>query len=166
MWLLRSSPLEVRKLFWIKYWVGTVPLLAVALPLIVVTNLLMEASPLIFWLTTGTMVAVTLGLTSLALGLGALFPNYDTENVAEIPTSFGGLLFMMAGVLYLGGVVVLEAWPVYGFLSAAMRRDAGGGDPVPVLVGCTGALILTALVVWIPLRVGIRRVEAGDIHDV
>ena len=32
LWLLRSSPLKVRTLFWTKYWVGTVPLLAVALP--------------------------------------------------------------------------------------------------------------------------------------
>ncbi len=33
MWLLRSSPLDVRTLFWSKYWVGTIPLLLVALPL-------------------------------------------------------------------------------------------------------------------------------------
>ncbi|HSG46932.1 MAG TPA: hypothetical protein VLA43_03855, partial [Longimicrobiales bacterium] len=103
MWLLRSSPMEVRALFWTKYWVGSIPLLAVALPLIVATNLLMEVTPLIFWLTTGTMVAVTFALSAMALGLGALFPNYDTENVAEIPTSFGGLLFMMCATLYLGG---------------------------------------------------------------
>ncbi|HEX9885677.1 MAG TPA: hypothetical protein VGA70_04275, partial [Longimicrobiales bacterium] len=38
MWLLRSSPLDVKALFWAKYWVGTVPLLAVAMPLIVGTN--------------------------------------------------------------------------------------------------------------------------------
>ena len=38
MWLLRSSPIDVRTIFWSKYWVGTVPLLLVALPLIVGTN--------------------------------------------------------------------------------------------------------------------------------
>src|SRR5690606_27418887 len=54
MWLLRSSPLDVRALFWSKYWVGTVPLLVVALPLIVVTNLVLDASPLILTLTTLT----------------------------------------------------------------------------------------------------------------
>ena len=47
MWLMRSSPLDVRKLFWVKYWVGTLPLLVVALPLIVATNLILEASPFI-----------------------------------------------------------------------------------------------------------------------
>jgi ABC-2 type transport system permease protein len=165
MWLLRSSPLQVSRLFWIKYWVGTVPLLAVAVPLIVVTNLLMDASPMIFWLTTGTMIAMTFGITALALGLGALFPNYDTENVAEIPTSFGGLLFMMSAVLYLGGVVVLEAWPVSGFLAARLQ-DGGDAPLLPVVLGIGGGLALTALAIWLPLRIGIRRVQSGDIHDV
>ena len=27
LWLLRSSPLDVKPLFWCKYWVGTLPLL-------------------------------------------------------------------------------------------------------------------------------------------
>jgi len=122
MWLLRSSPLDVRQLFWSKYWVGTVPLLVVALPLIVVTNIVLDASPFILILTSVTMVGITFAITSLALGLGALYPNYDTENVAEIPTSFGGLLFMMAAVAYLAGVIVLEAWPVYLFLRLASRE--------------------------------------------
>src|SRR5690606_36268260 len=56
MWLLRSAPLDIRSLFWSKYWVGTVPLLVVALPLIVVTNIILEASTFILVLTTLTMI--------------------------------------------------------------------------------------------------------------
>jgi len=43
MWLMRSSPVDVRTIFWSKYWVGTIPLLLVALPLIAGTNLVLEA---------------------------------------------------------------------------------------------------------------------------
>jgi len=55
------------------------------------------------------MVGITFSMTALALGFGALYPHYDTDNMAEIPTSCGGLLFMMAAVSYLGGVVILLA---------------------------------------------------------
>ena len=161
MWLLRSSPLDVKALFWSKYWVGTVPLLLVALPLIVVTNIILAASWFVLVLTTITMVAITFALTALALGFGALFPNYETENMAEIPTSFGGLLFMMAAVLYLGGVVVLEAWPVYLFLQARLQ----GATIVPVwplVLGLTGAAALTALAVALPLRAGVGKVRSAD----
>ena len=120
MWLLRSSPLDIRTLFLAKYWVGTIPLLLIALPLIVVTNILLQASPLILGITTVSMVGVTFAVTALALGLGAIFPNLETDNMAEIPTSFGGLIFMMSAVSYLAVVVILLAWPVNGFLWARL----------------------------------------------
>jgi ABC-2 type transport system permease protein len=161
MWLLRSSPLDVRTLFWSKYWVGTVPLLVVALPLIVGTNIILDASPFILVLTTLTMVGVTLATTAMALGFGALFPNYETENAAEIPTSFGGLLFMMAAVAYLAGVVVLEGWPVFFLLRA--RMTGGVVPPVwHVAAGLGGALLLTLLAIYLPLQAGVRRVRSAD----
>lgn len=162
LWLLRHSPLDVRTLFITKYWVGTVPLLAVALPLIVFTNLMLQASPFILILTTITMIGVTFALTALALGFGALYPNFETENVAEIPTSFGGLLFMMVAVLYLTTVVVLEAWPVYLFLAARLR-----GSPevalAPLVLGLSGAAAITVATVLIPLRAGVGRVESLEL---
>ena len=162
MWLLKSSPTDVRSLFWAKYWVGTVPLLLVSLPLIVITNLLMNATPFILILTTLTMIGATFALTSLALGFGALYPNYDTENVAEIPTSFGGLLFMMAAVIYLGVVVLLEAWPVYLFLSAEFQGVQGAQGIMPLVLGVSGAALVTGLAIWLPLRAGIQRVTSSD----
>ena len=163
MWLLRSSPLDVRTLFWSKYWVGTIPLLLVSLPLIVITNIILEVSPFIFILSTTTMVFITFALTALALGFGALFPNYESDNVAEIPSSFGGLLFMMAAVTYLAGVIIIEAWPVYAFLLANFR-----GEPIrnsvllPLVLGVMGSATLTVLCVVLPLRAGVRRVRALD----
>jgi len=191
MWLLRSSPTDVKTLFWSKYWVGTIPLLVVAVPLIVITNWFLDVSPFIFALSTGTIVVATLTITALALGFGALYPNFETENIAEIPTSFGGLLFMMAAVTYLAGVVILEAWPVYLFLSSrieAAREMAegsvggiaggavGGGaasgaaaaavglpDLWPLLLGLAGALALSAAGIVLPLRAGVRKVRELEV---
>ena len=157
MWLLRSSPLDVRTLFLAKYWVGTVPLLLVALPLIVATNIILQASPLVLGITTTAMIGATFAITALALGFGALYPNYDTDNVAEIPTSFGGLLFMMAAVSYLAGVVILLAWPVYDLLQARFQEEAT--SIVPLALGSLGALLLTLACVALPLKAGIRRVR-------
>lgn len=162
MWLIRSSPIDVSKIFWSKYWVGTIPLLLVALPLIVGTNIVLQASPFILVLTTLTMLGITVALTSLALGFGALFPNYDTENVAEIPTSFGGLVFMMVAVSYLAGVVILEAWPVYLFLDSRFRGGEAQVYLLPLVLGVAGAGLLTVLATWLPLWAGIRRVRSID----
>ncbi len=162
MWLLRSSPLDVKALFWSKYWVGTMPLLLIALPLIIITNVLLHASHFVLILTTLTMVGVTFALTALALGFGALYPNYETENVAEIPTSFGGLLFMMAAVSYLGGVIVLEAWPVYLYLSSHFHGGQAGVGVVPLVLGVAGAFALTVVATAAPLWAGVRKVRSVD----
>ena len=141
MWLLRSSPLDIRTLFLAKYWVGTILLLLVAFPLIVVTNIILQASPLILGITTVSMVGVTFAITALALGLGAIYPNFETENMAEIPTSFGGLVFMMSAVSYLAVVVILLAWPVNGLLQARLRRPERRGRGHTVSVGCGGRTV-------------------------
>jgi ABC-2 type transport system permease protein len=159
MWLLRSSPLDIRTLFLAKYWVGTIPLLLIALPLIVVTNIILQASPLILGITTVSMVGVTFAMTALALGLGAIFPNFETDNTAEIPTSFGGLIFMMSAVSYLAVVVILLAWPVNGLLRARFAGQSGGAEFVPLVLGAAGALVITLACVVVPLRAGIRRVR-------
>lgn len=163
MWLLRSSPLDAGSLFQVKYWVGTVPLLIVALALILITNAILRTSSFVMVLTTVTMVVITFAMTSMALGLGALFPNLETENAAEIPMSFGGLLFMMMAVSYLAAVVLMEAWPVYWYLSTRTPepgRSAAVG-PIALALAGTGALSLLAIVV--PLHLGVRHVRNSDL---
>ncbi len=160
-WLLGSSPTDLAGLFRTKFWVGAVPLLLVALPLIVATNLFMKVSPLIMAITVGTMVVITLAMTALALGLGALFPNYETENAAEIPTSFGGLLFMMASVAYLGAVVALEGWPLWQLLRA---RASGDPEPWPLVGAGLGLAVgLSVAAAWWPLQAGLRRARADEV---
>jgi ABC-2 type transport system permease protein len=111
-----------------------------------------------------TMMGITFAFTGMALALGAFYPNHETENPAEIPTSFGGLLFMMSAVVYLGVVIVLEAWPMSRFLQARL-----GGDGVreagllPLLAGMGGAMVLTLLVVAVSLKAGAKRIRESEV---
>jgi ABC-2 type transport system permease protein len=159
-WLLRASPLPVRELLWSKFWVGTLPLLVLALAIVGVTNSLLHVSAFMFTVSVFTIVLMTFALAGLAIGFGTIFPRFETENAAQIPTSFGGLLYMMSAVGVIGAVIVLEARPVYSYLSAISFR---GGEPPPVLelvlgFGLAAAVCLTATF-W-PIRVAVRRLEA------
>jgi ABC-2 type transport system permease protein len=167
-WLLRASPLDVRDLLWAKYWVGTVPLMALALGIVAVTDALLKVDLFIFAVSVITIVLMTFAMAAMALCFGTLFPQFETENAAQIPTSFGGLVFMMTAVLVLGAVVFLEARPVYDYLSVRMammmhhskaahaRRPMNIPDAV-LGFGLATALCVSAIV--IPLRVAFRRLE-------
>ncbi len=118
MWLLRSSPLDLRALLWSKYWVGTAPLLVLALTITVFTNVLLKATGFMMVVGVGTITLLTLAISAMALGFGALYPQFETENAAQIPTSFGGLVFMMTTIALLAVVIVIEAVPGYTPISA------------------------------------------------
>ncbi|MEX0907786.1 MAG: hypothetical protein WD054_05605, partial [Gemmatimonadota bacterium] len=126
LWLLRSSPLDLRSLLWSKYWVGITPLLVLALALTIGTNVILRIDGLMMVLSVSTILIMTFAISSMALGFGALFPKFDSENPAEIPTSFGLLLFMMTATAYLGIIIALEAWPVYAILQS---QQQGGMQP-------------------------------------
>ncbi|HSH46839.1 MAG TPA: hypothetical protein VK966_13415, partial [Longimicrobiales bacterium] len=88
LWLLRSSPLMLRRLIWSKYLVNLVPLLVLAVMLTVGTNLILRVGPFMMALSVATIVVMTFAIAALALGMGALFPRFDTANAADIPTGF------------------------------------------------------------------------------
>ncbi|HSG47514.1 MAG TPA: hypothetical protein VLA43_06880, partial [Longimicrobiales bacterium] len=66
--------------------------------------------------------------------------------------------------LYLGGVVLLEGWPVYRYIMEEMQ-GSGGSLTASLVGGVGGAMTLTAMAIWLPFRMGMRRVQAGDIHE-
>ena len=168
LWLLRSSPLDLRALLWSKFWVGLTPLLVLALALTVGTNIILRISGFMMVLSVTTITVMTFAIAAMALGFGAVFPKFDTENPAEIPTSFGGLLFMMTATAYLGVIIALQAWPVYSILRAQQPGAEGYAGPVGTgttvwLVGSLGvAALISIAAIVIPLRVAARRIEMLD----
>src|SRR5439155_23806628 len=59
MWLLRSSPLDLRALLWSKYWVGTVSLVLLALLLTGLPNVLLPVGPFMMVMGLVTIVGLT-----------------------------------------------------------------------------------------------------------
>ncbi|MFZ9898338.1 MAG: putative ABC transporter permease subunit [Gemmatimonadaceae bacterium] len=160
LWLLKASPLRMRDLLWSKFWVGTLPLLAVALGIVGVTDWLLQVSPFMIAVSLATITMLTVALAGLAIAMGTLFPQFETENAAQIPTSFGGLLYMMASIALIAIVVILEARPVYGYLSAQAF-----GTPAPAwsLAPWFGAAALVCvLATLVPLRIALTRLEAVE----
>jgi ABC-2 type transport system permease protein len=160
LWLLRSSPMPVRDLLWAKFWVGTTPLLVLALGIVGVTDALLQVSDFMFAVSVMTIAFMTLALCGMALGFGTLFPQFETENAAQIPTSFGGLVFMIASIALISGVVVLEARPVYSYLSAQFYGTPT--YPMEMIVGFGAAALLCVAATLVPIGIAKRRLEAVE----
>jgi ABC-2 type transport system permease protein len=160
MWLLRSSPLSMRQLLWSKYWTGTIPLLVLAVAITATTNVLLRASPFMMSLSLVTITLYTLTVGALALGLGALYPQFETENAAQIPTSFGGLVFMMSSVTLLGMIIAIEARPVLSYLRPSDPYSQEATRELAAALGIVAALCVSTMVT--SLRLGLRRIETME----
>ena len=156
LWLLRSSPLDPRAMLRSKYLVGVLPLLLLALGLTITTNTLLRASPFMMFVSVGTVLGYTLAIGGLALGIGTLYPQFDSDNAAQIPTSFGGLVFMLLAVALLAGLIMIEALPVTQHLRAAQSGSASGPNAVGWAALGLVALLCTAAGL-IPLRLARQR---------
>jgi ABC-2 type transport system permease protein len=103
---------------------------------------------------------MTFGIAAIGVGLGALYPNFDYENAAEIPTSFGGAVAMILSVAFIAAAVMIEAWPVYQLAMASLRHGRTVaptfGLIAPPLIAVTA---LTGAVIALSLQLGIRRLE-------
>ncbi|MGE0553369.1 MAG: hypothetical protein AB7R55_08050 [Gemmatimonadales bacterium] len=163
LWLLKSSPLDLRAMLWSKYWVGTAPLLVVALGITLVTNTILRASPFMMFLSLVTIACFTLAAGSLALSLGVLYPQFETENAAQIPTSFGGMVFMMASIALLAAIIAIEARPVSAHLAAYQMGEEAPGFTRELWLAVGGVFLVSAAVTLIPLSRSRKRLEALDL---
>jgi ABC-2 type transport system permease protein len=162
LWLLRSSPLDLRAMLWSKYWVGTLPLLVLALIIGVATNRILQAPPFMMLLTSITTVCYTLAVGALALGMGVLYPQFETENAAQIPTSFGGLVFMMSAVSLLALIIMVEAVPVAEQLRTWQLGESATAPPT-VFLSVAAVIGICAVATIVPLQLGLKRLASLEV---
>ena len=159
-WLLQTSPIALSSLLWSKFWLIFIPLLCLGELLIFLSNLLLQVPAWMMILSLISIGLMTFGITAIGIGLGALYPNFNYENAAEIPTSFGGAVSMIISIGFIGVAVMIEAWPIYNLAIQAFHR---GKIAVPELWTIAPPLLivlaLTIVTVAVSLRLGVKHLE-------
>ena len=88
------------------------------------------------------MAATNLALSGLAVGLGALYPNFDEDNPARIIAGLGGTLSFLLSLAYIGLVTAVMAVALGG---ARHFSVLSGYDTLLVALGLVGALTAAAV---------------------
>lgn len=163
-WIVRSSPLPLKDFLWAKFWSSVLPLLVLSEVLIVLSNVLLKVSGLMMIIGVATVFLMTIGIAALGVGMGAAFPRFRYENVAQIPTGFGGIAYMIVTMLFIGGVITLEAWPMYRiFLSQSMGFSMGPAKWAWVAASFLLVIALIVLAVILPMKIGLKRLLDREI---
>jgi len=159
-WLLQTAPVSLRAMLWSKFWLNFVPLLVLGELLIFCSNLLLKAPGWMMTLSLFSMLMMTFGIVAISVGVGALYPNFNYENAAEIPTSFGGAVCMILSIGYIGLAVMIVAWPIYTLAMHAFQRGRVFLPEYAVIApSLLLVLALTLVAGGVALCVGVKRLE-------
>lgn len=157
-WVIRSGPVPLKTFLWVKFWTCLWPLLVLSEVLVVLSNELLSVTPFMMGLSAITVFFMVFGITAMGVGLGAAYPNFRLENVAQMATGFGGMVFMLLCVGFIGSVIILEAGPVYTIFMARLR-----GEAIPplswfwIVLSFAAAGVINVVAVFWPMRFGERK---------
>ncbi|MBI4869681.1 MAG: hypothetical protein HY816_22305 [Candidatus Wallbacteria bacterium] len=152
---IHASPLALERYLRIKFWMNFVPLLAIALVLVVVSNGLLGVRSAIFWLSLADAVIVTLAVSAMAIGFGSYYRNFKAENFAQIPSGFGGMVFMVACMAFVVVFLCLQAYPmyVYFYVFGPFLIWRAGALQTAALIGSLVLSVALGVFLWIwPLK--------------
>lgn len=156
-WIVRTSPLTMKRFLWGKFAFYLIPMLILGEILIIFTNYLLDVTPFMMVLSSVTMFFAVLGIVALGIGFGALYPRFNYENIAQVATGFGGLMYMIFCALFMALVIILEAGPVYLIFWANIKDvPITGLQWLFIVPSFLTVLLLSAFVVYKPMKVGVK----------
>ncbi|MBN1515844.1 hypothetical protein JXA32_04690 [Candidatus Sumerlaeota bacterium] len=154
-WVIGLAPLERDKLISEKYWLCWIFACFVSEMLMLLSGFMLNIDPFLFSISIGTVFLMSLGLTSLSIGLGAASPNFVEDNPARIANGLGGTLNIIFSISYIGIVI--------GLMYPSIRYFTGDSNFIfdrfaflPALSLIIAALI-NLIVIIAPLHIGIQR---------
>jgi ABC-2 type transport system permease protein len=156
LWIVGLAPMGLKQALRVKFWLASRAALTVTLGLIWLSCRMLRM-PMDRTLYLGVIIAtMTFTLTALAMGLGALYPNFREDNPTKIVSGFGGTLCLVLSFLYIvGSVTLLAVGSPWGLKGEASVRW--------ILISWAGFAAMSILLGWIPYRLGLRRVVTVEL---
>lgn len=163
-WILKGSPVALRRIVWVKFVFYLVPMLVLGLFLVIATNRMLGLGLFISAISTATVVLLTAGITSLSLGMGVIYADLRLTDPNRAFTGFGGLATMIYAGLSVAAVVLLEAFPVYRIVTAPYFEQMLTTRDHVVIAACFGAAAAVSVFLIVkPLSVALRRIDDLEI---
>lgn len=154
-WILLQAPISLERLL-VSKWLGAIfPVLCVGQAMVWISNLMIGEHIILSLIASAVVLLNTLTVAAMAVGLGAIYPQFHNPNAASISASFGAIIFMMLSI-----TVVLVSLSFLFFPITYIQRVILGGSPTfyPGFYGATlalGILIQLATIKY-TLRAGAR----------
>lgn len=157
-WILGLLPLQRDQLLWGKFAFSMAGGVVLSAGLMLLSDLMLEmpADAIVVHLV--TVVVLAAGLSALAVGLGAVLPNFKESDPSKIAVGFGGTLNLVVSLGFLLVVIGLMAGPWHVFMATVphpWEMKSAFFYPV-VAFGVVAGIVVGVMTVLVALRMGIQ----------
>ncbi|MCB0338157.1 MAG: hypothetical protein KDD53_01070, partial [Bdellovibrionales bacterium] len=101
-WILRSGPCSLKSILRTKFLIWLVPVGSIATILLVSGAFAINADVPIILMSAAISWFMAYGIVGLAVGVGAVYANFDWEHSSQLAASFGSLIFMLTSTVLIG----------------------------------------------------------------
>lgn len=160
-WILGTAPVSRRDILWAKFLFAV---LITSLPCCLLVFLsdialqLLSRTPMMALVHQALCLQLSVGLSGLAVGLGARLPNLRETSPAKIAAGFGGTLTLILSALFVLLTIVPPAIPAYLLFARheGVEQTLALAEYRMLVWGLVASIGVTILTTWIPLRLGFR----------
>lgn len=176
-WILGTAPLQRSRILWAKFLFAAFGSVIPCSLLILLSDIMLrvvERTPVVAAIHQLTCLTLCLGLSAMAVGMGARLPNLREPSPSKIAAGFGGTLNLILNMVFIIAVVFATAIPSYYWVEGPpptwQRLDGGSWWSLLspwIGLGTTGSVVLGVLVTmllgifgtYIPLAIGVKAFE-------
>ncbi|HTN74290.1 MAG TPA: hypothetical protein VL096_03555 [Pirellulaceae bacterium] len=115
-WILGTAPLERRTILWAKFLFAAFGSIVPCSSLILLSDTMLrvvDRTPVVAAIHQLTCLVLCLGLSAMAVGMGARLPNLREPSPSKIAAGFGGTLNLILNMFYIVAVTMATAIPCY-----------------------------------------------------
>lgn len=124
-WLILQAPISLERFLVGKWLGGVLPVVIVGQGLIWASNLLVLQNVVYSVIASLVIFMITGGVAAMAIGLGAVYPQFHNPNAAKIASSFGAVIYMILG-MFLVLAVLVGTFRVTLYMGSAFEGEASG----------------------------------------
>ena len=161
-WIIRTAPVSLRDFLWSKFWTGLIPILVLTELLTITANEFLGVDPFLKVVAALAIAFMTFALVGLATGLGARYPRFGADPT-QAAGSYGGIAFMILGVLYIIVMIGLLGWPSSIWMFSRLRGFRLSTAREILMVGSFALAAALSVATWlVAMRSGVRALEDMD----
>jgi len=155
-WILSMLPVQRDAILWGKFLFAAAGSALPCCLLILLSDSMLGVSLLVAGIHQLICLLLCVGLSGIAVGLGAKMPDLREESPSKIAAGFGGTLSLVISAIYIVLLVAVTALPAHFYLADATPWIDDSTARIWLVAGVLAACALGTSATLIPMHIGLK----------